>query len=152
MERNETTNTRARTVRRYIIPGCLNVSNFCWATITSFGGAGFILGGLSSFVQRNLLPFTFDFRNIVFFPQGLVMVFYGSVGLLLDSTLGLRFTGASVRGSTKLTPTGTRFVFFDGGSRVKTGASILATLLRTSKPFGSISKTVWPQNVLFIWL
>ena len=82
MERNETTNTRARTVRRYIIPGCLNVSNFCWATITSFGGAGFFLGGLSSFVQRNLLPFTFDFRNIVFFPQGLVMVFYGSVGLL----------------------------------------------------------------------
>ena len=113
METNEATNTRARTVRRYIIPGCLNVSNFCWATITSFGGAGFILGGLSSFVQRNLLPFTFDFRNIVFF-----------------------------RGSTKLTPTGTRFVFLGGGSQVKTAALILATLLRTSKLFGSISKTV----------
>lgn len=82
MERNEAINTRARTVRRYIIPGCLNASNCCWATITSLGGAGFILAGLSSFVQRNLLPFTFDFRSIVFFPQGLVMVFYGTVGLL----------------------------------------------------------------------
>lgn len=82
MERNLSTTDSVRPVRRYIIPGCRDVSNFCWALITSLGGAGFILAGLSSFVHRSLLPFTFDFRSIVFFPQGLVMVFYGTVGLL----------------------------------------------------------------------
>ena len=82
MERNDLAFASGPRVRRYIIPGCRNVSNFCWAAITSLGGAGFILAGLSSLVQRNLLPFTFDFRSIVFFPQGVVMVFYGTVGLL----------------------------------------------------------------------
>lgn len=67
-------------IRRYVIQGSRTFSNFWWATVTTLGGAGFILAGLSSFFQRDLL-FFFDHETIVFFPQGLVMVFYGVIGL-----------------------------------------------------------------------
>lgn len=71
-----------RLIRRYVIPGCRNRGNFCWAALTTLGGVGFILAGLSSLTCQNLLPFAFDFQSIVFFPQGLVMVFYGILGLV----------------------------------------------------------------------
>lgn len=141
MERNEATNTRARTVRRYIIPGCLNVSNFCWATVTSLGGAGFILAGLSSFVQRNLLPFTFDFRSIVFFPQGLVMVFYGTVGLFFGLYTWFTIYWRIGSGFNEIDPYRDRVRIFVGVSRVKIGALTSVIRLRTSKRFAWIYKT-----------
>jgi hypothetical protein len=47
------------------------------------GGIGFFLTGLSSYFQIQLLPFT-KIENITFIPQGIVMTFYGSIGLLLS--------------------------------------------------------------------
>lgn len=74
--------SNARVMRRYVLAGCRTRGNFCWAVLTTFGGVGFLLAGLSSRLQSNLLPFAFDFQSIVFFPQGLVMVFYGLLGLV----------------------------------------------------------------------
>ena len=45
-------------------------------------GFGFFLAGLSSFFGTNLLPFS-DSSEISFIPQGIVLVFYGTVGSIL---------------------------------------------------------------------
>jgi hypothetical protein len=50
--------------------------------VTILGGVGFALASLSSYFQVNLLPFS-DPTQLVFFPQGLAMGFYGVVGSLL---------------------------------------------------------------------
>lgn len=70
-------------IRRYIVVGSRRPSNYIWAVITGFGGLDFLLTGLSSFLHQNLLPFIHS-ENISFFPQGLVMCFYGLLGLLFS--------------------------------------------------------------------
>jgi hypothetical protein len=52
-----------------------------------FGGCGFLLTGISSKVQMNLLPFI-HYEDVQFFPQGLVMSFYGIIALILSLYLG----------------------------------------------------------------
>jgi hypothetical protein len=49
-----------------------------------FAGLGFFLAGLSSYLQINLLQVT-DTSEIVFIPQGIALLFYGTgvVGLYL---------------------------------------------------------------------
>jgi hypothetical protein len=48
----------------------------------SLGGFGFFLTGLSSFFKINLLIFS-DSSEISFIPQGIVLLFYGTVGSIL---------------------------------------------------------------------
>ena len=69
-------------------PGSRSLSNIFWASVVSLGGLGFFLTGLSSFFQINLLIFS-DSSSINFLPQGIVLVFYGTVGLLLGIFLAL---------------------------------------------------------------
>ena len=68
--------------------GSRRLSNIFWAIIVSAGGLGFFLTGLSSFFKTNLLLFS-DSTNISFIPQGIVLVFYGTVGLILGIFLSL---------------------------------------------------------------
>jgi hypothetical protein len=70
------------------IPGSRRLSNFFWAIVVSGGGLGFFLTGLSSFFQKNLLIFS-DSSNISFIPQGIVLLFYGTVGIALGIFLSL---------------------------------------------------------------
>src|SRR6056297_961864 len=93
-------------IRRYIIIGERRISNYWWAFIVLLGSSGFLLSGICSYnynagsssgILFKLLPFLdfkdidgensfgiFSFgRNFVeflppFFPQGLLMSFYGS--------------------------------------------------------------------------
>ena len=89
-------------VRRYLIIGERRLSNYWWATVVLLGAVGFLFTGLVSYVTSNVAnmdssQLNFIFANIVkntknvdqttqilFFPQGLVMCFYGSLGLLLS--------------------------------------------------------------------
>jgi hypothetical protein len=87
-------------IRRYMIIGERRISNYCWAFIISLGSIGFLLTGISSyfstFLKENIelvgssLLGSLDEQNleittrIAFFPQGLVMSFYGSLGILLS--------------------------------------------------------------------
>jgi len=64
------------------ILGSRRFSNYWWATVVSLGATGFLLAGLSSYLNVNLLPFATP-NEITFVPQGLAMTFYGVVGLLL---------------------------------------------------------------------
>ena len=68
------------------IMGSRKISNFCWAFILFLGSLGFLLVGTSSYLGRNLLSF-FPSQQIIFFPQGIVMSFYGIAGLFISSYL-----------------------------------------------------------------
>nr|DBA44677.1 TPA_asm: photosystem I assembly protein Ycf4 [Batis maritima] len=68
------------------IVGSRKTSNFCWAFILFLGSVGFLLVGISSYLGRNLTPL-FTSQQIIFFPQGIVMSFYGIAGLFISSYL-----------------------------------------------------------------
>ena len=68
--------------------GSRRLSNIFWSTAVSLGGLGFFLTGLSSFFKTNLLFFS-DSTGISFIPQGIVLVFYGTVGSILGIFLAL---------------------------------------------------------------
>nr|AYC64647.1 photosystem I assembly protein Ycf4 [Halimeda minima] len=68
-------------LRRYSISGSRRLSNFLWAFLLFFGSNGFLFTGFASYLQK--------IENIQFFPQGLVMIFYGFLGFFLSIYLGL---------------------------------------------------------------
>ena len=68
--------------------GSRRLNNIFWAIAVSLGGFGFFLTGLSSFFGTNLLFFS-DSSEISFLPQGIVLLFYGTVGSLLGIFLTL---------------------------------------------------------------
>jgi hypothetical protein len=61
--------------------GLREVSNGFSAIIVSLGGTGFFVTGLYSFFM--------DSTEINFLPQGVVLIFYGTVGSILGIFLGL---------------------------------------------------------------
>nr|ATL61376.1 photosystem I assembly protein Ycf4 [Plocama pendula] len=61
-----------------LIRGSRKLSNFCWAFILFLSSLGFLLVGTSSYLGRNWISF---------FPQGIVMSFYGISGLFLSTYL-----------------------------------------------------------------
>lgn len=67
---------------RYEVAGARRISNYLWGIILSLGGTAFLLTGLSAYFNTPLLPFV-NFSTIQFFPQGLVMCFYGILGIFL---------------------------------------------------------------------
>jgi hypothetical protein len=83
-------------IRRYVVIGSRRLSNYWWALVIFLGGLGFLLTGISSYFGEdnvigqwlNLLPFIKS-KNIIFFPQGLVMCFYGILGLTFSIYLWL---------------------------------------------------------------
>jgi hypothetical protein len=75
-------------IRRDIVVGSRRISNYWWATVIFFGGFSFLLTGISSYFQYDLLPILHS-KDILFFPQGLVMSFYGILGLLFSTYLWL---------------------------------------------------------------
>jgi hypothetical protein len=72
-------------IRRYIIIGERRTSNYLWATFILIGAIGFFFTGISSYTDISVLLFSIGKNpNISFFPQGLLMCFYGSLGFLLS--------------------------------------------------------------------
>ena len=67
-----------KNIRRDTIVGSRRFSNYFWSCFLLLGGIGFLLAGISSYFKINLLPFT-NPTELVFIPQGLVMMFYGSL-------------------------------------------------------------------------
>ena len=65
-------------IRQDTILGSRRFSNYFWSFFLSLGGIGFLLAGISSYLKINLLPFA-NPTELVFIPQGLVMIFYGTL-------------------------------------------------------------------------
>lgn len=72
-----------KTYLSYKVPGARRLSNYMWGIILTIGSSGFLLTGLSCYFNIPLLPFI-KTNTIQFFPQGLVMSFYGILGLSLS--------------------------------------------------------------------
>jgi hypothetical protein len=70
------------------IKGSRRLSNIFWALVVSAGGVGFLMAGLSSFLKINLFIFSRS-SEILFIPQGIVLLFYGTVGSILGIFLWL---------------------------------------------------------------
>nr|ASQ40322.1 photosystem I assembly protein Ycf4 [Cyanoptyche gloeocystis] len=75
-------------IKQDVIIGSRRITNYFWAVLLFFGSTGFLLAGLSSYLQINLLFFT-DTTKLFFIPQGLTMLLYGTIGLFLDIYLWL---------------------------------------------------------------
>ena len=65
-------------IRQDNIVGSRRFSNYFWSFFLFFGGIGFLLAGISSYLKINLLPFA-NPTELVFIPQGLIMMFYGTL-------------------------------------------------------------------------
>jgi Ycf4 len=78
-------------IRRYIIVGERRLSNYWWAIVIFLGSCGFLLTGICSYlgIPNWLSLFGTSIKEqtdlvLPFFPQGLLMSFYGSLGFLLS--------------------------------------------------------------------
>nr|NP_958394.1 photosystem I assembly protein Ycf4 [Chlamydomonas reinhardtii]O20030.1 RecName: Full=Photosystem I assembly protein Ycf4 [Chlamydomonas reinhardtii]ACJ50125.1 photosystem I assembly protein Ycf4 [Chlamydomonas reinhardtii]ASF83391.1 photosystem I assembly protein Ycf4 [Chlamydomonas reinhardtii]ASF83459.1 photosystem I assembly protein Ycf4 [Chlamydomonas reinhardtii]ASF83523.1 photosystem I assembly protein Ycf4 [Chlamydomonas reinhardtii]ASF83590.1 photosystem I assembly protein Ycf4 [C len=84
-------------IRRYIIVGERRFSNYWWAIVIFLGSCGFLATGICSYLGipnwLSLLNIGTTFSSetetlasgiVPFFPQGLLMSFYGSLGFLLS--------------------------------------------------------------------
>lgn len=70
-------------IRQDKIVGSRRFSNYFWSFFLLVGGIGFLLAGLSSYLKINLLPFA-NPTELIFIPQGLVMMFYGTLSLSIS--------------------------------------------------------------------
>jgi hypothetical protein len=70
-------------IRQDKIVGSRRFSNYFWAFFLFIGGLSFLLAGLSSYLKINLLPFA-NPTELAFIPQGIVMIFYGTLGLSIS--------------------------------------------------------------------
>jgi hypothetical protein len=72
-------------IRRYMIIGERRISNYWWAIVISLGAFGFLVTGVISYIaSANGENSFFQNETVPFFPQGLLMSFYGSLGVLLS--------------------------------------------------------------------
>ena len=67
-------------IRQDNITGSRRFSNYFWGSFLAIGGLSFLLAGLSSYFKINFLPVA-NTTELVFIPQGLVMMFYGTLSL-----------------------------------------------------------------------
>ena len=73
--------TETEQALRFEVIGCRRLSTYLTAAALTIGGVGFFLASISSYTKSNVLPFT-DATKLLFFPQGIVMGFYGVLGSL----------------------------------------------------------------------
>ena len=71
-------------IRQEKIIGSRRFSNYFWALFLFIGGLMFLLAGISSYIKINLLPFG-NTLELVFIPQGIVMMFYGTLSFGLST-------------------------------------------------------------------
>nr|QHD45164.1 photosystem I assembly protein Ycf4 [Codium fragile] len=71
-------------IRRYKVEGTRKLSNYFWAIFIGIGSSFFFLIGLVSSNSNSIIS-----NNISFFPQGIIMSFYGLIGILFSLYLWL---------------------------------------------------------------
>jgi hypothetical protein len=77
-------------IRRYIIIGERRPSHYWWACTLLLGSCGFLFSGISSYFadyglsNPDINVTTIGTNQISFFPQGLLMCFYGCLGVFLS--------------------------------------------------------------------
>ena len=75
-------------IRQDVIIGSRRFSNYFWLVFLFFGGISFLLAGISSYFKINLLPFT-NLTELIFIPQGLIMMFYGTLSFAVGCYIAI---------------------------------------------------------------
>ena len=75
-------------IRQDTIVGSRSFNNYFWSIFLFVGGLGFLLAGISSYFNVNILPFASP-NKLVFIPQGGIMTFYGALGLSFSFYIAL---------------------------------------------------------------
>jgi hypothetical protein len=70
-------------IKKYNVIGSRRFSNYFWSILLLIGGNGFLITGLSSYFQIKSLSFLTS-NEIKFFPQGIIMTFYGIIAISLS--------------------------------------------------------------------
>jgi hypothetical protein len=70
-------------VKYEYILGSRRISNYIFATVLLGGGLAFFLAGLSSYFKINFIPFS-DLTGLFFLPQGITLLFYGTLGITIS--------------------------------------------------------------------
>jgi len=73
-----------KNIRQDKIVGSRRFSNYFWTFFLFIGGFGFLLAGLSSYLKINLLPLA-NPTELVFIPQGIIMIFYGTLSISISA-------------------------------------------------------------------
>lgn len=100
-------------VWRQPVIGARRISNYCWASVVGLGSSGFLLTGLASY-NENLFSW-FHTNNILFFPQGLVMTFYGLTGCVFSVYLWLTIFWSVGSGFNEFNPNNQKIRIFRWG-------------------------------------
>ena len=79
-------NWRSEHIWIELLKGSRKRGNFFWACILFLGSLGFLAVGASSYLGKNMISLL-PSQQILFFPQGVVMSFYGIAGLFISSYL-----------------------------------------------------------------
>lgn len=79
-------NWRSEHIWIELLKGSRKRGNFFWACILFLGSLGFLAVGASSYLGKNMIS-VLPSQQILFFPQGVVMSFYGIAGLFISSYL-----------------------------------------------------------------
>jgi len=66
----------------YIL-GSRRISNYLFALVLFCGGLSFALAGFTSYFKVNLIPFS-DLTGLFFLPQGITLLFYGTVAICIS--------------------------------------------------------------------
>ena len=91
-EKNSQINPNLRQmIQQETIVGSRRLSNYIWATLMLTGGISFLLAGLSIYWKIELLPFT-QVSDLLFFPQGIIMIFYGTAAISFSTFLWFMIT------------------------------------------------------------
>jgi hypothetical protein len=69
-------------MKEYII-GARNFKSITFSLVLLFAGLGFFTAGLYSYLKINITYFT-DISTLKFVPQGLTMLFYGTIALVIS--------------------------------------------------------------------
>jgi len=110
----EQTLTQNGLVLRQEILGARRFSNYFWGVSTVIGGVGFLLAGLSSYFNVNLLIVS-NTSNLQFLPQGIALLFYGIAGTLLSIYLWLTISWNIGGGYNEFNKTTGKVTFFRWG-------------------------------------
>jgi hypothetical protein len=70
------------------ITGSRRFDNYFWSFTLFLGGLGFLLSGISSYVKYDLIPFAHP-SELTFIPQGILMLFYGTLAGCISLAIGL---------------------------------------------------------------
>lgn len=77
---------KTSTIIQETIAGSRTLSNILIVCVLFVAGICFCLVGVSTFLKENLLPLT-DTTNLTFIPQGITMLFYGILAIIVGGFL-----------------------------------------------------------------